>query len=691
MLDSFFSSIGRLFGHFSIVQKFILISCIFGISIIAAIAWMICSQNQAITTVTLEILGNEYERHIRKIYEHIDLHRNELKEILSAKKMDKAYLFQLEGKISAAFADLINYDKQVEEALQTNPNDFASHGNSNLKPEALERHWRELIQNSTNPEESNKAHLALIENLQALVLYITETSTLLQDPRIDNYYLIHTLSWLLTENLKAVPFIAIKLEEYQNNKTNNPQKAEEDLKQVKNWLAIFYFHLNETKKDIQKVLIYDKNINYFPDIEKKLQKPYLDLMNSLETYANFVEKTISSDNLIIKQEELINDIKNVYRDNFELSDVITDTLDQILQDRLVKLKRQQWVGIVVTLLLALVAFILGIAVMRSITQPLKQMMKAAVDFGKGDLTARVPIVFDDEVGKAGKAFNKMADSLQDLIKQLQWAGLQLTTSTTEIAETAQQQENTVLNQETAIKQIAGTAQDITKTIKDFAISMKDINDAAEKTSTIATAGQEGLNQMETTMHHMVDAASNIAGKLATLNEKASTITSVVTTISKVADQTNLLSLNAAIEAEKAGEHGRSFAVIAREIRRLADQTASATLDIERMVNEMISAVSVGVTGVDKFTDEINIGVGQVNKAREQLSHIIEQVQQLSNNFESVNEGMQIQFAGASRINDSIIQLSESAQKTTESIRHFHKSIEQLNNAAQELKSMVSSV
>ncbi|QLH34991.1 MAG: hypothetical protein HWD61_01640 [Parachlamydiaceae bacterium] len=193
------------------------------------------------------------------------------------------------------------------------------------------------------------------------------------------------------------------------------------------------------------------------------------------------------------------------------------------------------------------------------------------------------------------------------------------------------------------------------------------------------------------MRYIVQAASDITAKLAVLNEKANTITSVVTTISKVADQTNLLSLNAAIEAEKAGEHGRSFAVIAREIRRLADQTANATLDIEKMVNEMIAAVSMGVLGVDKFSEEINSGVTQVTSTREQLSNIIEQVQQLTNSFETVNEDMQAQFVGAAHINESILQLSESAQHTSDSIRQFHKSLEQLNQAAKELKSMVSNL
>ena len=110
------------------------------------------------------------------------------------------------------------------------------------------------------------------------------------------------------------------------------------------------------------------------------------------------------------------------------------------------------------------------------------------------------------------------------------------------------------------------------------------------------------------MRQVMEAAGSINAKLAVLNEKAGNINQVVTTITKVADQTNLLSLNAAIEAEKAGEYGRGFAVVATEIRRLADQTAVATYDIEQMVKEIQSAVSAGVMGMDKFSEEVRRGM-----------------------------------------------------------------------------------
>ena len=163
----------------------------------------------------------------------------------------------------------------------------------------------------------------------------------------------------------------------------------------------------------------------------------------------------------------------------------------------------------------------------------------------------------------------------------------------------------------------------------------------------------------------------------------------MTTINKVADQTNLLSLNAAIEAEKAGEYGHGFGVVATEIRRLADQTAVATYDIEQMVKEMQSAVSAGVMGMDKFNEEVRRGSEETRQVTGQLAEIIQQVQALTPRFESVNEGMQAQSAAAGQISDALGQLGETAQQSAQAFRQNTEAIEQLSLAAHGLQKTAS--
>ena len=174
-----------------------------------------------------------------------------------------------------------------------------------------------------------------------------------------------------------------------------------------------------------------------------------------------------------------------------------------------------------------------------------------------------------------------------------------------------------------------------------------------------------------------------------LNEKAASITHVVTTITKVADQTNLLSLNAAIEAEKAGEYGRGFAVVASEIRRLADQTAVATLDIEVMVKDIQAAVSAGVMGMDKFSEDVRSGIQEVRQVGDQLSQVIQQVQAQAPQFQAVNEGMQAQSTSAEQITEALVHLGEAVQQTVEGLRESSQIIDDLNDAASGMHTGVS--
>ena len=176
--------------------------------------------------------------------------------------------------------------------------------------------------------------------------------------------------------------------------------------------------------------------------------------------------------------------------------------------------------------------------------------------------------------------------------------------------------------------------------------------------------------METNMRGLDQATGSIGEKLAVINEKATNITGIVTTITKVADQTNLLSVNAAIEAEKAGEYGVGFLVVAREIRRLADQTANATLDIEQMVQQMQSAVSAGVMEMDRFTDQVRRAVKDVGLISQQMAQIIERVNTNTASFERVNESMQSQSQGADQMSEAMGQLTTSARQTTESLKEY---------------------
>lgn len=325
----------------------------------------------------------------------------------------------------------------------------------------------------------------------------------------------------------------------------------------------------------------------------------------------------------------------------------------------------------------------------AVTVPLGRLVAALERMRQGDFTERLALARRDEFGILSDGLNRLADDLSELVGQVQRSGIQVNTAATEIAATAREQQSTANEIAATTAQIGATSKEISATSKELVKTMNEVSQVAEATADVAGSGQTAIGRMESTMRQIMDASGSITAKLAVLNEKTSNINSVVTTITKVADQTNLLSLNAAIEAEKAGEYGLGFAVVAMEIRRLADQTAVATYDIEKMVKEMQSAVAAGVMGMDKFSEEVRRGVEEIRQVSTQLAQIIHQVQTLTPRFQTVNEGMHAQATGAQQISETLTQLSEAASQTAESLRQSNLSIDQLNGAARGLQTSVA--
>ncbi len=349
----------------------------------------------------------------------------------------------------------------------------------------------------------------------------------------------------------------------------------------------------------------------------------------------------------------------------------------------------RWTYVLAVLVGVLLALAFGYWILRALNVPLEQLVQKTGQLAEGDLSVRVTVVAGNELGRLGRAFNQMADSLQELVSRVQRSGIQVASSATEIAASVREQQATATEQAATTTEIVASTREIASTSRVLVKNMDEVAHVADAASALAEGGREDLGRMETTMNQMMEATRGIASRLAVLSEKAGNINTVVKTINKVADQTNLLSLNAAIEAEKAGEHGLGFGVVATEIRRLADQTAVATWDIEQMVKEMQSAVSSGVMGMEKFSEEVRQGVAQVGQVGERLARIVKSVQTLTPHFESVYEAMQEQSKSSEQISLALEQFNQTVQGTAEAMRESTQVVDQLNEASHRMQDAVA--
>ncbi len=353
-----------------------------------------------------------------------------------------------------------------------------------------------------------------------------------------------------------------------------------------------------------------------------------------------------------------------------------------------------WMNAMIAVSLAtfVVLAFLGTALARGIVRSTNTLIARVEEMagGASDLTARIPIESKDELGQLGTGINHLIYKIQTVVSKVRESSIQVLATASQISATAQQQQGTVAGLNSSGTQIAASVREISQTGRELSTTMDEVHERAHHTATLAVAGRERLVAMEQTMGQLVESTASISSKLATIREKADTINMVVTTITKVADQANLLSLNAAIEAEKAGEFGRGFLVVAREIRRLADQTAVATLDIESMVRLMQDAVASGVMQMDKFSEQVRSSVGRVAEINGQTGQIITEVSGLGERFRFVNEGMRNQTVGAEQIDEAMGTMASNIRLTASALDEFNRATAHLRSSIEQLNSEIAS-
>ncbi len=347
------------------------------------------------------------------------------------------------------------------------------------------------------------------------------------------------------------------------------------------------------------------------------------------------------------------------------------------------------VTICIVLLGIFLVLLVGLLTQRLISRPLGRLTAAADRVAAGDLTVAIPpCARRDEIGVLTRALARMTGSLRAQTQGISGSLTLLERTAAGIAQANAQQETLVQGQQAATADVAASAAQIAATATELATTMRQVQATTDDTVRCADAGRAGLDTLGQTMAALGAATGTLTARLDAIRAQAGAISGIVTTIGTVADRTNLLSLNAAIEAEKAGEYGRGFAVVAQEIRRLADQTAVATLDIEGIVTGMQQAVADGVTDIARYADDVRAGIATAGEAETQISRVIAQVHALAPQFAGVNTGMGAQSQGAAEISRAMQQLRAGTEQTAAALDTFRAATAQLHNAAAQLTAQV---
>ena len=320
-----------------------------------------------------------------------------------------------------------------------------------------------------------------------------------------------------------------------------------------------------------------------------------------------------------------------------------------------------------------------------------QSTRIAEEISKGNFRVNVSSVENsgDETGRLLRAIAKMASKLRAFFLQMKFTGINLNESTSEIEKISENYEESIREFINGVSAIFAAVKQMNEASGELCETADTLSETAANSAQRASEGRRRISEMESTMGVFSKSTSAVSRRLAIISERAANINTVVTAISKVAEETNLLSLNASIEAEKAGSYGVGFAVVAREIGRLAEQTANAADDIENIVKDMQNAVASGVSEMDKFAEEIRTGGADIGRLISDMDEVATKMQSIAPQVERLSGGIQSQRFDLSKIGDSISGLGDGLKQASALLKEVAATRVQLRDSVEKLTSEMS--
>ena len=401
--------------------------------------------------------------------------------------------------------------------------------------------------------------------------------------------------------------------------------------------------------------------------------------------AGFSEKLAEYTGLLAQE-------KTVYGQLHQRAAQVVDRVDQAYvaedQSMQAELKKNALLIIGSSALALLVGLIAAWVITRLIVAPLRSVMHVAQRIASGDLSATVEVTRRDEIGQLMLAMQQMGAGLSNIVSGLQAGIEQLASSAQSLSAGTEQTNLEVSSQKEETEQVATAMNQMTATVHDVARNAEEAAQAAQTADSKVESGQQVVRQSMARIELLADSATSASSSIESLSAEIQNIGTVLGVIKSVAEQTNLLALNAAIEAARAGEQGRGFAVVADEVRALAKRTQQSTEEIERLVSALRSAAQASVQQIQSSGELVKLAVSDALQTESALGSIAAAVSLIQQMNQQIAAAAEEQSSVAEEINRSVTSIRASADQSSLAMQGNAASSIQLAQLGIELKGMV---
>jgi methyl-accepting chemotaxis protein len=413
---------------------------------------------------------------------------------------------------------------------------------------------------------------------------------------------------------------------------------------------------------------------------------YQTVLNEVSGHiAGFSEKLAEYTGLLAQE-------KTVYEQLHQRAAQVVERVDQAYvaedQSMQAELKKNSLLIIGSSALALLVGLIAAWVITRLIVAPLRSVIRVAQQIAAGDLSATIEVTRRDEIGQLMQAMQQMGAGLSHIVSGLQAGIEQLASSAQSLSAVTEQTNLEVSSQKEETEQVATAMNQMTATVHDVARNAEEAAQAAQTADGKVESGQQVVRQSMARIEQLADSATSASSSIESLSAEIQNIGTVLSVIKSVAEQTNLLALNAAIEAARAGEQGRGFAVVADEVRALAKRTQQSTEEIERLVSALRSAAQSSVQQIQNSGELVKLAVSDALQTESALGSIAAAVSLIQQMNQQIAAAAEEQSSVAEEINRSVTSIRASADQSSLAMRGNAASSIELAQLGVELKGMV---
>ncbi|WP_421283166.1 methyl-accepting chemotaxis protein [Aeromonas veronii] len=566
----------------------------------------------------------------------------------------------------------------VDQSLQA----FADTRQNNPSFEVIQQGWAALQSKAKlEVEQSNLHHDKLLTEVRHLYKHITASSSLIQDPALGTYYMVI----LASERLPQLRDLLAQVRDRAATIADFGLFQAEGYSGLRFRLDLISATLQELEADL--ILLYQIEPAYRAELGQQTDALIQLVRQGVETMENKMMK----DQLVQLSTKEVQALGDKMDEAITaLAGQVRQRLEADLHQRLAANQRHFWwvtASLTVSLLLYLY---LMIGAYLSLRDTVGRVRDIAARVNAQDLSQHIEIVGQDELAAISRDYNVTLETLRTLMRRVRENGVTVVESATEIEARTCRSQEVIADQQGETHQVATAIKELAATSQDMAGNALQAARMTQEAQNVVGQGEDVVERTIKAIDHINREVLRTADTIGQLEQQCSQIGGVISVIRGIAEQTNLLALNAAIEAARAGEQGRGFAVVADEVRSLANRTQGATVEIQQMIEQLQSGARASVTAMSAASHEAQEGVGLAQEAKQAFGAITEKVDRMVDTNAIIANAIEQQGAVVNEIERNVVRISDGSDEALQVANAARDAARQIHQLTEQLRAMVQS-